>query len=160
MAQCVYGLKDAVKSKRREDLTESDYNNGKTHWTNLFDGEKDCTDIDEKEQWRINRIMFHHLLVEEDGKLVGVISDQDLTVKIASYTVKNNPLNYNEVTENIRVADVMSTDLQMIDSETPIDTASILLLENNISCLPIVNAKMAIEGIVTWKDFMNHFVYR
>jgi CBS-domain-containing membrane protein len=26
--------------------------------------------------------------------------------------------------------------------------------------LPIVNAKMAIEGIVTWKDFMNHFVYR
>jgi acetoin utilization protein AcuB len=103
---------------------------------------------------------FHHLLVEEDGKLVGVISDQDLTVKIASYTVKNNPINYNEVTENIRVADVMSTDLQMIDSETPIDTASILLLENNISCLPIVNAKMAIEGIVTWKDFMNHFVYR
>ena len=67
LTHCPYPLKDAVKGKRREDLTEADYNNGKTHWTNLFDGEKKCTD-DEKEQWQMNRIAFHHLLVEEEKK--------------------------------------------------------------------------------------------
>jgi len=65
MTHCVYPLKDAVKGKRREDLTEADYNNKVTHWTNLFDGERKCTDENEKNEWRMNRLAFHHLLVEE-----------------------------------------------------------------------------------------------
>jgi hypothetical protein len=68
MTHCVYPLKDAVKGKRREDLTEADYNNKVTHWTNLFDGERKCTDENKKHQWRMNRIAFHHLLVEEERK--------------------------------------------------------------------------------------------
>ena len=68
MTHCVYPLKDAVKGKRREDLTETDYNNKVTHWTNLFDGEKECTDENDQNQWRMNRIAFHHLLVEEERK--------------------------------------------------------------------------------------------
>ena len=67
LTHCVYPLKDAVKDKRREDITDADFNNGKTHWTNLFDGEKECTD-GEKEQWQMNRLTFAHLLVEEHKK--------------------------------------------------------------------------------------------
>lgn len=68
MTHCVYPLQDSVKGKRRDELTEADYNNKITHWTNLFDGEKECTDENEKNQWRMNRVAFHHLLVEEERK--------------------------------------------------------------------------------------------
>ncbi|ATX77460.1 MULTISPECIES: CBS domain-containing protein [Reinekea] len=102
---------------------------------------------------------FHHLLVEEDGKLVGIISHQDIRDQIAEFTLNSTTMAYPEFESTIKVADIMATDMLMIDVDTPIDAASILILENNISCLPIVNAKMAIEGIVTWKDLLKYFVY-
>jgi acetoin utilization protein AcuB len=102
---------------------------------------------------------FHHLLVEEDGKLVGIISDQDIKDKIAGFALSSTTVTYAEFEAAIRVADIMTSEMWVIDVDTPIDAASILILENNISCLPVVDAKMAIEGIVTWKDFLKHFVY-
>ena len=103
---------------------------------------------------------FHHLLVEDDDKLVGIISDQDIRDQIADFSLKTTTLSYAEFESSTSVADIMTTDMLVIDVDTPIDAASILILENNISCLPIVNAKMAIEGIVTWKDLLKYFVYR
>jgi acetoin utilization protein AcuB len=103
---------------------------------------------------------FHHLLVEHDGQLVGIICDQDLAETIAQHTLNNNDMSYEDFESTVRVADIMTVEMWIIDRDTPIDTAAILILENNISCLPIVDAKMAIEGIVTWKDLLKHFVYR
>jgi len=68
MAQCAYVLKGAGVGKTRDEITEKDYNNKTTRWTNLFDDEKECTDEAEQQQWRINRIAFAHSLVEEIKK--------------------------------------------------------------------------------------------
>jgi hypothetical protein len=68
MAQCAYTLKSAAAGQIRDSIAENDYNNRLTCWTNLFDDEKECTDECELQQWRLNRITFAHLLIEEEKK--------------------------------------------------------------------------------------------
>ena len=101
------------------------------------------------------REVFHHLLVEEDGLLLGIISDRDI-MKNVSNQVRNNRL---ELPNLFTAADVMTKNVISVDQETPINTASILLLENNISCLPVVNADFNIDGILTWKDILRFHIY-
>ena len=60
---------------------------------------------------------------------------------------------------NKLINDVMTKKVITVDSETPIQTASILLLENNISCLPVVDAEYMIEGILSWKDILHYYIY-
>jgi len=102
---------------------------------------------------------FHHLLVEENGKLVGIVSDRDLMSKISGYFNNNQGVAPDQLRSTISVADFMTTKMLVIDRDTPIDAASIIILANNISCLPIVNADYVIEGIVTWKDLLKYYVY-
>jgi hypothetical protein len=68
MIHCAIVLKSAAAGKTCESITENDYNNRLTHWTNLFDGEKECTDENELQQWKMNRITFAHLLMSEQKK--------------------------------------------------------------------------------------------
>ncbi len=44
-----------------------------------------------------------------------------------------------------------------VDAETSIEKASNLLLENNISCLPVISPQGSVEGIVTWKDILKFY---
>ncbi len=87
---------------------------------------------------------FHHILVLENQKLVGVISDRDL---IDSDTI---PIDKT-------AQEIMSRNLITIDVETIIEKASDLLLENNISCLPVISPQGSVEGIVSWKDILKFY---
>jgi acetoin utilization protein AcuB len=53
----------------------------------------------------------------------------------------------------------MTTNLITVDISTSIECASILLLENNISCLPVIDEERQLQGIVTWKDILRFHVY-
>jgi acetoin utilization protein AcuB len=98
---------------------------------------------------------FHHLLVEDDGVLLGVISDRDVSVHLSKYLKDNNFDSLKALTAK----DIMTSDAIVVDPETPISTASILLLEHSISCLPVVDVDFNISGIVTWKDILRFQLY-
>ena len=91
---------------------------------------------------------FHHILVVEDRKLVGVISDRDLLDDEGRDT--NN--------SNKRTHQIMSRMLITVDVQTSIEKASNLLLENNISCLPVISSQGVVEGILTWKDILKFYM--
>ena len=62
LMHCAYPCKFAPAiGMSRDDITPEDYNNGVTHWTNLFDGEKDCA-ADTVDWWKQKRFTFHHEL--------------------------------------------------------------------------------------------------
>lgn len=102
---------------------------------------------------------FHHLLVESEGELVGVISDRDVSANSSPYLGTLNERSEDRALLDKAVKDMMSTKLVTVDQDTIIDCASILLLENNISCLPVVNENRKILGILTWKDILQFHVY-
>lgn len=101
-----------------------------------------------------NKAHFHHLLVTEDNKLYGVISDRDLFKAISPYAGTPSELPRDTSTMNKHAHQIMTRKPVTIIADSTISSAINLLLEHDISCLPVVDKDNKIEGIVTWKDLI------
>jgi len=106
-----------------------------------------------------NKREYRHLLVENEGKLAGVISDRDVLALISPFTGTENETERDRKLLKIPAAHIMSKETITVDRETSIECASILLIENNISCLPVIKGDDSIDGILSWKDLLQYSVY-
>ncbi len=102
--------------------------------------------------WTVSEIFentkYHHLFVVDNRNLAGVISDRDLPAAKKSDTA----------TMNKKAHQVMSRVPITVDAQTSIETASNLLLENNISRIPVVSPEGVIEGVVSWREIMKSYL--
>jgi len=108
--------------------------------------------------WEIfHAVKFHHLLVVEQGKLRGVISDRDL--------LKSSSPFVNTLAEQKRDLTILKKRAHQIMSRRPItiakeacwEDAAQLMLRANVSCLPVVSADGGIDGIITWRDLLTAY---
>lgn len=107
----------------------------------------------------LTRFPFHHVPVLQEGRLVGIISDRDLLRNLSPYTDSQAASEQDQALLRQPASQIMSTRLITAQPDTLVDTAAILLLENNISCLPVINPAEDLVGIVTWKDMLKFYVY-
>ena len=103
-------------------------------------------------------VKFHHILVIENRKLVGVISDRDLLKSISPFigTLSERTLDVN--TLNRRAHQIMSRKLVTVNKEISIEAAAYKLLDNDVSCLPVISDMGYVEGILTWKDIFRCYL--
>lgn len=100
---------------------------------------------------------FHHVLVVDDGELVGVISDRDL-LKAISNNIGSQRVTVSELASLDKVA-------HMIVTRKPITLMAGALLadalaifnSHRISCIPVVDADGTPIGILSWRDILQHF---
>ncbi|MBZ5500125.1 MAG: CBS domain-containing protein [Acidobacteriia bacterium] len=105
------------------------------------------------------RFRFHHLLVlDEDGTLVGVVSDRDLLKAVSPFISTLGERSEDLRTLKKRVHQIMSRRLITASKDHTVNEAAVLMLNSKISCLPIVRPNRTVEGIVTWKDIMKWLV--
>ncbi len=107
------------------------------------------------------RFHFHHLLVlGENGILAGVISDRDLLKAISPFisTLIERPEDLRTIKK--RAHQIMSRNPVTVSGDQTIKDAAALMIDKQISCLPIVRPDQTIEGIVTWKDILKWLVER
>ncbi|WP_075185320.1 CBS domain-containing protein [Teredinibacter haidensis] len=104
-------------------------------------------------------VAYRHLLVEENDRLVGVVSDRDALAHLSPFLRTEEEREIDRSLLKLKVRDIMSAAPITVDADTGIDCASILLLENPISCLPVVREDMSIEGILSWTDILQFHVY-
>ncbi|HVT90997.1 MAG TPA: CBS domain-containing protein [Tepidisphaeraceae bacterium] len=98
---------------------------------------------------------FHHVLVVENGKLVGVISDRDVLRNLSPFVGNSFSERRQDVaTLNRRAHQIMSRHLITASDETLLNDAVQMILDKDISCLPVVTENMHPLGIVTWHDFL------
>ena len=97
---------------------------------------------------------FHHLLVTQNNKLYGVISDRDLFKNMSPYAGTPAELPRDASIMNKRAHQIMTRKPVTVTKDTSIDHAVDLLLQHDISCLPVIDNNNNIEGIVTWKDLI------
>ena len=102
-------------------------------------------------------VKFHHILVVENQKLVGVISDRDFIKALSPFLDTPSEVKRDITTLNKKAHQIMNRTPITVDAETSIEEAGNLLLENNISCLPVISPQGSVEGIVSWKDILKFY---
>ena len=97
---------------------------------------------------------FHHLLVVDKGRAVGVLSERDLLKHISPFIDKMGERKQDTWTLQKRVHQVMQRDLVWAEPDTTIHDASLMMAANQISCLPVLDERSKPLGIVTARDVL------
>jgi len=92
------------------------------------------------------------LPVLEKGKLVGIVTDRDLKRASASdaTTLEIHELMY--LMSKIRIKDIMSRKVISVPADFTIEETAEVLLANNISGVPVLDAQQSLVGIITHTD--------
>lgn len=97
---------------------------------------------------------FHHLLVIEDKKLLGVISDRDLLKAISPNIGNLSETEKDRASLNKRAHQIMSRNLTTLKSSADIYDAIGIFNSSKISCIPVVDEENRPIGILSWRDIM------
>ncbi len=95
----------------------------------------------------------HLLVVNDSGKLVGILSDKDLRQYWASpaTTLSNHELNY--LLQQVLVEMIMVKAVETVSTDTTIERAALVMQEKAINALPVMEDNELI-GIITRTDVM------
>ena len=91
-------------------------------------------------------------VVEERGKLVGIVSDRDLRDAAPSKATTLDVYELNYLLSSMKIKDIMSKNLVVVKPDETVEFAAILMIENKISSLPVVNNNDELIGIITQTD--------
>lgn len=105
-------------------------------------------------QEMLARHSIHHLLVEDRGRIVGVLSDRDVLKHSSAFAGKSSAQTRDVWTMNRRVYQWATFDLVTVDEDTYLYEATAMIIERGISCLPVRDAAGQIIGIVTTRDLL------
>ncbi len=100
------------------------------------------------------KLIEHLLVVDKDGKLVGIVSDRDLKQAWASpaTTLSAHELNY--LLKQLNVETIMVKKIKTVTPGTTIERAGRIMQENRISALPVMENEKLV-GIITTTDVMS-----
>lgn len=100
---------------------------------------------------------FHHVIVTDRGRVVGVISDRDLLKHLSPFCGNVwMERRQDENTLKVRAHQIMHRTPVVGDADMPLLTAAGMLLREGVSCLPVVSPEHRLLGIVTWRDLLPH----
>lgn len=89
---------------------------------------------------------IHHLPVQDNGKLVGLLTTYDLWKSTTEHNVK----------DDTKIADVMSKKVVKIGPDDKVGTAAEIFLDNRFHALPVVTEDNTLVGLVTTFDVLRY----
>lgn len=104
------------------------------------------------------RVKFHHLVVVDEGRVVGIISDRDFFKAMSPLVVTSSETDKDCAILEKRAHQIMSHYPVTVLKSCPIEKAAKIMLERRFSCLPVINPDHLLEGILTWKDLCKGFL--
>lgn len=100
---------------------------------------------------------FRHLaVIDRDGDLVGLLTHRDL-LRHSLIERAELPLGLQRtVMRRIQVEEVMTSEVETVQPDQPLEGAALNMFENKYGCLPVVEGSRVV-GILTEADFVRFF---
>jgi acetoin utilization protein AcuB len=99
-----------------------------------------------------------HLPVIKEHHLVGIVSDRDLKEAQPSDATSLDIHELYYLLDKVKIKSLMSTDLHTTTGEEVIERAAALMLDYDISSLPVVDQEGKLKGIVTKGDLFRGLI--
>ncbi len=101
----------------------------------------------------MKREKIHRLpVLDKDKILVGIITEKDVLYASPSPATSLSIHEMVYLLSKLKVKDLMTRDVVTITEDTTVEEAARLMVDRDLSCLPVVNAKGTPVGIVTKSD--------
>lgn len=101
---------------------------------------------------RVGRI--RHMPVVDGKKLVGMLSGRDVLAASLSRSMDFEPTHRRAFLRAVNVEEVMSRSLVTVMPDTPLVATAERMCEQKIGCLPVVDERQELVGIVTETDLV------
>ena len=99
---------------------------------------------------------IRHLLVTDDRRLVGIISDRDIRLNLPSQATSLSMWEVNYLLAKLTVGQVMTKGVIIIGPDREARAAAQLMLEHKVGALPVLDGDVLI-GILTETDILRAF---
>ena len=108
--------------------------------------------------WAVKQLFektgFHHLIVTEENKMAGIVSDRDY-LKAISPRIDTPTESAKDIeTLNKSVRQIMTAKVITLETSADVYDAIDIFNTNKISCIPIVDQDGQALGIVSWRDIL------
>ena len=97
-------------------------------------------------------------VVDEDGKLVGFLSDRDIMRVSPSPATTLSRYEERSLLAKLKVADIMAKDVVSVNEDATIEEAALIMYNNKIGGLPVVSSVGVVVGVITETDIFKTFV--
>jgi CBS domain-containing protein len=104
----------------------------------------------------MRRKRIRHLLVTEEERLVGIITDRDIRLNLPSPASSLSVWEVNYLITKLTVGEAMTRSLITIRPDRPVAEAVRLMLEHKIGALPVTENERVV-GIITETDLLQAF---
>jgi acetoin utilization protein AcuB len=106
----------------------------------------------------MDRIGCHHLpVMSNDHHLIGIVSDRDCRSALNSPYIMRETWQDDELTHRLQVHTIMTPAPIVIAPEARAEEAARMMLQNHISCLPVMRDETLV-GIITTADLLKAFI--
>jgi CBS domain-containing protein len=99
---------------------------------------------------------IRHLLVTESGRLVGIVTDRDIRLNVASPATTLSVWELNYLLARLTVAEVMTKSLIVVEPDRDAREAARIMLDHKIGALPVLDGARLV-GILTETDLVRAF---
>ena len=101
---------------------------------------------------------FHRMLVIDNGKLVGYLSDRDIARVTPSPATSLSKFEIRSLLDKLSVKDIMKTKVITVNEDATIEEAALIMYQNKVGGLPVISEVGAVVGIITATDILKTFV--
>ena len=96
-------------------------------------------------------------VLQNDGKMVGIVSEKDLLYASPSSATSLSIYEMHYMISQLKVTEVMTTDVTTISPDTPLEEAARIMADNKIGGLPVMQDGQLV-GIITETDIFKVFL--
>lgn len=101
---------------------------------------------------------FHRMIIVENDKLVGYLSDRDVMRVAPSPATSLSKFEIRSLLDKLKVRDIMQKKVITVSEDATIEEAALIMYNNKVGGLPVVSEVGAVVGIITATDILKTFV--